>query len=125
MNNNQKYVKLFIIEQCLQFGYQTTYTNKKLNNYIYITKEKHEIFNLYDLRAMILKLYPLMNALFHKYQYHYTIKFRNFQNKKDLPILEKKNYIPIQILFASTTPKFKDIIKETANICRMPFSIGR
>ena len=123
--NNTKYIKLFILEQCLQFGYQTDYTNKKLNNYIYITKEKKEIFNLYDLRAMILKLYPLINALFYTHNTNYTIKFRKFQKKKELPILEKKNYKSIEILFASTTPKFKDIIQESASLCNMPFSTGR
>lgn len=122
---HKKYIKLFIIEQCLQFGHLTSYTNKKLNKYVFITKEKNEIFNLYDLRVMILKLYPLINALFSKPSYLYNPNFRYFKNTNKWYYLEKENYMPVQILFATTTTKLKYIVKDAANSCNMPFSTGR
>jgi len=100
----KNYFEHLILETCLQFGQQTRYHKHKFNQYVFILRNKRIILSLYEMRLMFFKLYPLIHTL-------YASKVKNIASQ--------------QILFATTTMKYKTIIKEAATFCSMPFHNNR
>lgn len=131
------------MDNCLTFGQNPKLTNKKFTKYIFGTRGSLEVFNFYELRHLLLKVYPLIQSLFYKTRRNHDPmdKFipskKKEKKKKDL-YLKKNPYtihrikkdrfsvteihkiIPPQILFASITPIFASILESAATTCQMP-----
>lgn len=131
------------MDNCLTLGQNPKLTNKNFTKYIFGTRGSLEIFKFYELRHLLLKVYPLIQSLFYKTRRNHDSmdKFipskKKEKKKKDL-YLKKNPYtahrikrdrfyvteihkiIPPQILFASITPIFADIIESAAKTCQMP-----
>lgn len=144
--NWKKIVDKLVMENCLPFGNEPKLTNKKVARYLLGTRPTMEVFKLYELRYLLLKVYPLIHSLFYNPRLNSTAHVKkvyntNYQNQVDtqrrlgtrLPKSEwkprvqidyslrypKKN-LPPQVLFASITPDYADIINSAAQICKMP-----
>ena len=145
-NNWKKVVDQLVIENCLAFGDNFKFTQKKVARYLLGTRSTFEIFKLYELRYLLLKVYPFIQNLFYNPRLNSTLKTEKIWNKnykkqletqrklrKRLPsnkwkprvriinsfVQKEKNLTP-QVLFATVTPKYTDIIKDAAQICNMP-----
>jgi hypothetical protein len=147
--------KNIILTNSLPLGQNPKFTNKKLTQYIYGTKNKVEFFRINELQYIMLRLYPFMKSLFKNYS-HNPLRFnRKFPKRvypsslphiqapvKDNGLLQKQlqsiirkplpYYKPfrvkvpsVQILFATTTSSYVEIIKLAAQRCHMPFHTGR
>jgi ribosomal protein S2 len=137
-----------VLDNCLLFGQTPKLTNKKVTKYLFATRNSLEIFKLYELRYLLLKIYPLIYSLFHqKRQNHVDMeKFKpsKEQKKKKEDLYRKINpytvhrikrdrfyvtqiykNIPPQILFASITPAYAEIIESAAKVCQMPWHQNR
>lgn len=64
INFRNHILKQLIFENCLRFGRDPKFNNRKINHYIFGTREKLDIFKLYELRYLLLKVYPLIHNLF-------------------------------------------------------------
>ena len=153
-NENNQVLNQLIFENCLSFGRSPKLNNRKINNYLFGTRQKLNIFKLYELRYLLLKIYPLIHNLFlqdrlnnkrkRKWFFH-----KNFHlQKKNLQILptqfrSKESFQPLRakfnkmlkekmprpllpkILFATTTTIYSEIVSNAAKNCRMPFHVNR
>ena len=139
-----------IIENCLTFGHEAQFTQKKISKYLLGTRINTEIFKLYELRSLLLKIYPLIHNLFYNPRLDLELKTKNrrrmmssfeqrkdFSQKLDLQIQPKsylkkysilfskqKNLVP-HILFATVTPAFGYIVESAAQTCNMPVHKNR
>ena len=141
-SQNQSWKYLFrqlVFESCLLVGSNAQLTSKKITKYLFGTRDTVEIFKLYELRYLLLKIYPLIHLLFQNPRANSNFKFQPVKTKF-LPVqpvvtpglnkfrLSKKKTAfsfayknsPPQILFATTTEAFAEIISEAAKICNMP-----
>ena len=66
----------------MSFGRNPKLNNRKITHYISGTRQKVDIFNLYEMRYLLLKVYPLIHNLF--LQQRINVK------KKKKRIFEKK-----------------------------------
>jgi ribosomal protein S2 len=150
-SNNRNWIKIIdklVVDNCLTFGQNPKLTNKKFTKYIFGTRGSLEVFNFYELRHLLLKVYPLIQSLFYKTRRNHDPmdKFipskKKEKKKKDL-YLKKNPYtihrikkdrfsvteihkiIPPQILFASITPIFASILESAATTCQMPWHQNR
>lgn len=110
-----------MLETCLQFSHPTKYTTKNFNKYIYGSKAQMEILNLHTMRIIFLKVYPLIHSLFYNHSYNYQLA----DSEENNILSKKKNIIPVQILFATTTESLNNIVEEAASFCGMPFATNR
>jgi ribosomal protein S2 len=144
--NWKKIVDQLVIENCLAFGDDSKFTQKKVARYLLGTRATFEIFKLYELRYLLLKVYPFIQNLFYNPRLNSTLKIKKLWNKNYKKQLEtqrklgtrlpsnkwkprvriinsfvqkEKNLTP-QVLFATVTPIYTDIIKAAAQICNMP-----
>ena len=129
-----------VLENCLVFGQHSQFTSKNITKYLLGTRGTMEIFKLYELRYLLLRIYPLIHTLFYNPRVNLklavkTAKLREkqsistaikgftkpkFSKKKTSFIVKHKNLLP-QILFATITPAFAGIISQAAKICNMPY----
>jgi ribosomal protein S2 len=149
--NNKNWIKIIdklVLDNCLLFGQAPKLTNKKVTKYLFATRNSLEIFKLYELRYLLLKVYPLIYSLFHQKRQNYIdmekFKPSKEQKKKKEDLYRKINpytvhrikrnrfyvtqiykNIPPQILFASITPAYAEIIESAAKICQMPWHQNR
>ena len=103
------------------------------------------------MRYLLLKIYPLIHTLFNNPRFNPKLKFQNIwiSSQKSIPessslvkkktrsspltwplknrfsFIVKRRNTPPQILFASVTPMFSDIIYKAAQICNMPWHKNR
>ena len=63
-NANNKILNQLIYANCLSFGRSPKLNNRKINHYIFGTRQKLDIFKLYEMRYLILKVYPIIHNLF-------------------------------------------------------------
>ena len=136
-NHNWKHwCQKLVLENCLIFGLNPRLTSKKVNKYLLGTRETLEIFKLYEMRSLLLKMYPLIHILFQNPRVNSRFEFKSsktewlprrpfsFQKKrfpkKGVSFSFKYKNLPPQILFATTTEAFSDIIFQAASICNMP-----
>lgn len=146
-NYNWKYLcRKLVLENGLTVGLNPRLTSKKITKYILGTRDTVEVFKLYELRYLLLKIYPLIHVLFSNPRVNSRFEFKlskveSLQPKsfKDQTfITQKKNFpkkrisfsfkhknLPPQILFATTTEAFSDVIFKAANICNMPYHRNR
>ena len=61
---NNLILNKLLFENCLSFGRSPKLANRKLNHYIFGTRQKVDLFKLYELRYLLLKIYPLIHNLF-------------------------------------------------------------
>jgi len=133
------------VENSFFLGLHPRLTSKKITKYLLGTRLTLEIFKLYELRYLLLKIYPFIHLLFQNPRVNST-KFKSEIKPAKLKLLlpqkriekkpshKKKKYflkknffsfryknIPPQILFATTTEAFSDIIMQAAQICNMPY----
>lgn len=145
-SNWKKIVDQLVIENCLSFGGDSKFTQKKVARYLLGTRATFEIFKLYELRYLLLKVYPFIQNMFYNPRLNSTLKVKKIWNRNYHKQLEKqrklgtrlpsnewkpkvriinsfvqkeKNLTP-QVLFATVTPMYTDIIKAAAQICNMP-----
>jgi ribosomal protein S2 len=138
-----------VMENCLMFGQHPKFTSKKVAKYLLGTRETTEIFKLYELRYLLLKIYPLIHNLFYNPRVNPKLKSQDIWTpnhkqeslslvnteirpassiwpfKKRFSFVWKQRTIPPQILFASVTPNLSGIIQEAAQICNMPWHENR
>jgi len=134
-NHKKKYLfQKLILDNCLTFGQHPRFTSKKINKYLLGTRGTLEIFKLYELRYLLLRIYPLLHTLFYNTRAKGQLVFKKSkkQEPKALPLKNKfakkepffafkqKNLVP-QVLFATTNPLFANIIYEAAKVCNMPY----
>jgi len=126
-------------------------TSKKVAKYLLGTRDTIEVFKLYELRYLLLKVYPLIHNLFHNPRVNPKLTFQDIWNlnhkpepeslsliksqtspakftwpfKRRFSFVVKRKNIPPQVLFASITPTFSDIIYNAAQICNMPWHKNR
>ena len=150
-NATNKILEQLIFENCLSFGRNPKLNNKKINHYLFGTRQRLDIFKLYEIRYLLLKVYPLIHNLFlqerlnkkkkKKWFFHKNFDFekqnlpREFKNKKNFYSLKDKfnktlreriaRPLPPKILFATTTPIYSEIVSSAANNCHMPFHVNR
>jgi ribosomal protein S2 len=152
-NHWKKIIDKLVMENCLILGHHPKLTNKKFIKYIFGTRHSLEIFKLYELRYLLLKIYPVIYSLFNPVRFLQDneisgIKSKNVileaskKKKKDLYLKVKKhvnyrtkyNYFnlidpekntPPQILFASVTPEYAHILEAAAKVCQMPWHDNR
>jgi hypothetical protein len=58
-------IQKLVVENCLNFGHHSGLTSKKVTKYLIGTRVTTEIFKLYELRYLLLKIYPLIHNLFY------------------------------------------------------------
>ncbi len=74
-------IQKLVVENCLNFGQHSRLTSKKVTKYLVGTRVTTEIFKLYELRYLLLKIYPLIHNLF------YNPRLNSPLEKKLLPNL--------------------------------------
>jgi len=83
--NNKNWIKIIdklVLDNCLLFGQTPKLTNKKVTKYLFATRNSLEIFKLYELRYLLLKVYPLIYSLFHQKRQNY-IDMEKFKPSKE------------------------------------------
>jgi ribosomal protein S2 len=150
-SNNQLIEKL-VLDNCLTFGRHPKLTNQKIAKYICGTRHAIDIFKLYELRYLLLKIYPLIHNLFLQNRLNMEIKttytmetpipYKTYKSREEIghPKIEfnntprrKRKLLMIstprpmlpKILFATTTPSYASIVHSAAKICHMPFHQNR
>jgi ribosomal protein S2 len=63
-NQNNQILNKLVSDNCLSFGRSPRLKNRKITHYISGTRQKVDIFNLYEMRYLLLKVYPLIHNLF-------------------------------------------------------------
>jgi len=149
IKNKQHKIKNKILVNCLKLGKNPKFTNKKLTQYIYGTRNNIDLFNITELQSILWRIYPFIKTLFRNYQLNY-LTFKGRTQTKNIDFFSKKktfiksnsnktllfwpqnkytNFFvkipPIQILFATTTPTYITIIKSAAKRAQMPFHAGK
>jgi ribosomal protein S2 len=152
-NHWKKIIDKLVMENCLILGHHPKLTNKKFIKYIFGTRHSLEIFKLYELRYLLLKIYPVIYSLFNSFRFLQDdettgIKTKNLKleaskkKKKDLylkvkpytayrnknnyfNLIEPEKNITPQILFASVTPEYAHILEAAAKVCQMPWHDNR
>lgn len=141
-----------VSENCLSFGRSPKLNNRKITHYLSGTRQKVDIFNLYEMRYLLLKVYPLIHNLFLQQRLNVKKKkkiifdkkldfpnvsqklppqfrkwedFRSFKNKFNKPLSVSLRPLLPKILFASTTELYSSIVSSAAAKCHMPFHVNR
>ena len=130
-----------IAENCLTFGQHSRLTSKNINRYLLGTRGTVEIFKLYELRYLLLRIYPLIHTLFYNSRAKLQLAFQTVKTsenkaverktknalfvkpkflKKEPSFHVKHKNLPLQVLFATITPEYANIISQAAQICSMP-----
>lgn len=99
-------------------GKHAKFTNKKLTKLLFCKRQSMEVFNLIEIKRLVLKLVPIMRTLFLTWRSNYARFGRN-------RIWYKTHKFPINIWFATITPVFGDIIEHAAKSCSMVFKRDR
>lgn len=151
-NVKNQILNQLVFENCLRFGRDPKLNNRKINHYLFGTREKLDIFKLYELRYLLLKVYPLIHNLFlqarlnvkkkKKFFFNKNFNFKNFAPHLPEPLREwedfqaaKKKFnqsftkvskpILPKILFATTNEMYSEIVSSAARMCYMPFHVNR
>lgn len=139
------------MENCLTFGNDPKITNKKVARYLLGARPTIEVFKMYELRYLLLKIYPFIHNLFYNPRRNSQLEIKTVWNphfQKQVETIQKygaealrkpwkpkfeqtssfvfrhKNWLP-QVLFASITPTYADIIRTAAQTCNMPYHQDR
>ena len=63
-NETNQILNQLISENCLSFGRSPKLSSRKISHYISGARQKIDIFKLYEIRYLLLKIYPLIHNLF-------------------------------------------------------------
>ena len=151
-NQNNIILNNLVSENCLGFGRNPKLNNRKITHYLSGTRQKVDIFNLYEMRYLLLKVYPLIHNLFLQQRINLKKKkkrtfekiadfeknlkklpehfqnwedFRNFKNKFHKPLRGAVRPLLPKVLFATTTELYSSIVISAAKKCHMPFHVKR
>ena len=123
-NQNNLILNQLVSENCLSFGRSPKLNNRKITHYLSGTRQKVDIFNLYEMRYLLLKVYPLIHNLFllqrinlKKKKNEFSIKFLilkkihknspNSCNNEKISVLWKRDLINLCVeLFVRFYQKF-------------------
>jgi len=114
-NYNWKYLcRKLVLENGLTVGLNPRLTSKKITKYILGTRDTVEVFKLYELRYLLLKIYPLIHVLFSNPRVNSRFEFKlskveSLQPKsfKDQTfITQKKNFPKKEFPFLSSIKIF-------------------
>jgi hypothetical protein len=125
-------------------GQNPKLTNKKFTKYLLGTRSYFEIFKLYELRHLLLTVYPLISSLFYNTRRSHDARYWSFPIRKRNPRwlkrklnkfakMQEKSFhtsemypnLPPQILFASVTSAYAQIIESAAKMCNMSWHKNR
>lgn len=81
LGNKKERLKNKILENVLRLGKNPRFTNKKLTQYLYGTKNNIELFQLSELQYILLRIYPFVKSLFKNYRINY-IRLKKWLKKK-------------------------------------------
>jgi hypothetical protein len=73
------------VENCLSFGQHSRLTSKNVTKYLIGKRVTTEIFKLYELRYLLLKIYPLIHNLFYNPRLNSPLEKKTVPN----PFLKK------------------------------------
>ena len=115
----------FFFENCLLCGQNSKLTAPSLTQSLLGTRDTREIFKLSELRFLLLRLAPLIQTLFRQARVELQLEVKkkkqwSLQNQKEPVVQVPHANLPPQILFATITPAFADIISHAAKVCNMP-----
>lgn len=82
LKKKQILLKNKILETTLRLGKNPGFTNKKLTQYLYGTKNNIELFRISELQYILLRTYPFIENLFKNYRLNYTSVKKSLQKKK-------------------------------------------
>ena len=153
LNQKNQILNQLVSENCLSFGRNPKLNNKKITHYISGTRQKIDIFNFYEMRYLLLRVYPLIHNLFLQQRLNVTKKKKKFFLNKNLFLQSSLQKLPKQfknwenfrkfqtkfhkslrgalrpflpqILFATTTELYSSIVSSAAKQCHMPFHVNR
>src|ERR1700744_4676390 len=102
-------IKNKILVNCLKLGKNPKFTNKKLTQYIYGTRNNVELFNVTELQYIMYRIYPFIKTLFKNYRLNYlNIKLARKKkysnpifNKQDPFLMNKNNFEKNQETFVA------------------------
>lgn len=142
-----------VLQNCLTLSQPAKFTSKNITQYLLGNRNKINIFKYDHLKHLLLKIAPIISTLFHSHmkiknkfgRSTYIIPAKPPRDPNKLIAWQKRmnqlkkfsfkkyqyfyktieNKKPIKILFATTNPVFKKIIKSAANLCNMPFHTDR
>lgn len=80
-NQTNQILNQLISDNCLSFGRNPKLSNRKISHYISGTRQKLDIFKLYELRYLLLKMYPLIHNLFLQQRLKLKVKKKLFFKK--------------------------------------------
>jgi ribosomal protein S2 len=89
-NVKNQILNQLVLENCLRFGRDPKLNNRKTNHFLFGTREKLDIFKLYELRYLLLKVYPLIHNLFLQARLNVKKKKKFFFQKN----FNLKNFAP-------------------------------
>ena len=152
--HDPKIWQTLILHNCLPLGKGARFTSKNVAQYILGSRNNYDLFKFNEIKHLLLKFTPLIETLFrsklvlqakignvHKvrigkprpprdpaafeawYAKMKNVKITKHQNYKYYSVVD--NQRPVQILFASTTPMYRDIIHQAANTCQMSAKTSR
>jgi ribosomal protein S2 len=139
-NNRVKIINKLVLSNCFLLGQTSKLTNKNFTRYLLGIRYSLEIFKLYEIRHLLLRVYPLIYNLFCRdrnlydrmilRRYPKKIKKKRFEEfqkinpnrdgKMRFYTFRIRKNIPPKILFVSSTPQYADIVEEAALRCQMP-----
>jgi ribosomal protein S2 len=145
--NWKKLADQLIMENCLTFGNHPKFTKRKVARYLLGTRSTVEIFKIYELRSLLLRVYPLIHNLFYNSRSHLHLYSKKLWNRnyaeqvkkqqklgirvpaylwkprlkiKSVFLFNRQNLSP-QILFVSVTSAYQNILQSAAQMCNMPY----
>jgi ribosomal protein S2 len=151
-NKTNQIINQLLSDNCLSFGRSPKLNNRKITHYISGTRGKTDIFNFYQMRYLLLKVYPLIHNLFLQQRLNTRKKkkiifekkldfqnsdqklpkqfqkwedFRNFKMRLNKPLRAASRPLLPKILFATTTELYSSIVSSAAAKCHMPFHVNR
>jgi ribosomal protein S2 len=89
IKNKQHKIKNKILVNCLKLGKNPKFTNKKLTQYIYGTRNNIDLFNITELQYILWRIYPFIKTLFRNYQLNY-LTFKGRTQTKNIDFFSKK-----------------------------------
>jgi ribosomal protein S2 len=131
----QKALKNLILDNCFSLGRNPKFTNHKMNQYLYGTRENIEMFKLHEVRYILLRIAPFIKTLFINHQQNYfegpeTIERKKVggKGKTKFQFLESRIFIGrpnLRIVFATTNPSYTEIVQTAASLCQMTAHVGK
>jgi hypothetical protein len=123
MNTILKPIKKLILATCFSLAKNLKFTNKRISQHLAGHCHHIEIINTYELKYILLRIYPFVKMLFVQHQINL---FRGRKNVRK-PYLLDNRFFPRQgtpeILFTTTNVLYAEIVQDCSTFCCTSFSI--